>query len=444
MNDAFADLDEIMRASADARTGRDDSAARRARRRRGLIAFAVVLVVLVGGSGGYVAWALNAPLPSPTLTVDAPVPPAGPAAIIREPMAGASAVRVRGGDDYLGSEASQMWLATGGEEPRSIASITKVITALVVLDAHPLADATDPGPTITFTQADHALYDEFYVRGATIAAMPAGSSMSLHDALAAMLIPSASNYAVAVSRWAFGSQSAFLSAARTWLDAHGLHSTTIVEPTGLDPGNVSTPADLVTLAELAAANPAVAHITGLPAVELPTIGYVNNTNGLLGIDGVSGLKTGNLGEGRFALLYTASVAVSSVGRLDVSGVVLDGYSRESVDSDVRAVLRSLRDGFTLVPLVDSGLVVGSIATPWGESAEVVTAGRAAITTWSDTPIDVSLDQADRIVYEDGEVVGRLDWAAGPLTATVDLQIEGTIDEPTAWWRLTNPGVLWEG
>ena len=100
---------------------------------------------------------------------------------------------------------------------------------------------SDPGPTITFDKADHDLYDKYYVMGATIARMPTGSSMSLRDALATMLIPSASNYAEAVSTWAFGSQGAFLDAARRWLAAHGLTGTTIVEPTGISARNTSTP-----------------------------------------------------------------------------------------------------------------------------------------------------------------------------------------------------------
>lgn len=69
-----------------------------------------------------------------------------------------------------------------------------------------------------FSEADHDLYDAYDVRGATVAPMPAGSSMSLRDALGMMLIPSACNYAEAVPTWAFGSQWAFLRGPRTSRD----------------------------------------------------------------------------------------------------------------------------------------------------------------------------------------------------------------------------------
>ena len=40
-----------------------------------------------------------------------------------------------------------------------MASISKIVTALVILQAKPLSSATTPGPTITFSKDDHALYD---------------------------------------------------------------------------------------------------------------------------------------------------------------------------------------------------------------------------------------------------------------------------------------------
>jgi serine-type D-Ala-D-Ala carboxypeptidase (penicillin-binding protein 5/6) len=47
--------------------------------------------------------------------------------------------------------------------------------------------------------------------------MPAGSSMTEHDAIETMLVVSACNYAEALAGWAFGSNTAFLRAAKTWI-----------------------------------------------------------------------------------------------------------------------------------------------------------------------------------------------------------------------------------
>ncbi|WP_245958544.1 D-alanyl-D-alanine carboxypeptidase family protein [Microbacterium bovistercoris] len=434
----IADLFQGAQAPTDA-----DRAVRRRRGRVGLLITAIVLVLILGATGGYVWWALAAPLPAPTVASQTPAAPASAAAVIALPQEGASALSVSGGEAYLG-ETSGIWAKTGTNDPRPMASITKLVTALVVLERKPLADAIDPGPTIRFSKTDHDLYDKYYVQGATIRAMPTGSSMSEREALAAMLIPSASNYAEAVSTWAYGSQGAFLSAARRWLAKNGLAETRIVEPTGISPKNTSTPADLIALGRLAAANPAVAAITATRSMTLPNIGVVSNTNDLLGVEGVTGLKTGNLGDGAHNLLYTASLDVGIGEPLAVVGVVLGGWSDRSVDAEVQALLASIRSGFHEVPVGSAGQVVGEVTTRWGDKAQLVIAESASLRTWSDTPIEVTMTTEKPKTYTDGEVVGSITWTAGPNTATSDIVLDGAIGQPDEVWRLKNPGELGEG
>jgi D-alanyl-D-alanine carboxypeptidase (penicillin-binding protein 5/6) len=445
--DGLAGLTELMSrdqgSSGRGSSGEADPAARRRRRRGGWIVAAVVLALLVGAPGAYVAWALNAPVAAPAVASQTPQVAAPAAVALALPAEGASAISISGADEYLGAGASGIWATSGTDEARPIASISKLITALVILDARPLSSADDPGPTTTFSKADHDLYDEYYVLGATIAAMPTGSSMSQHDALAMMLIPSASNYAEAVSTWAFGSQGAFVGAAQRWLAAHGLTGTTIVEPTGISSRNTSTPADLIAIGKLAAADPVIAQIVATPSVSLPGPGWMPNTNDLLGSGGITGLKTGNLGEGRYNLLYTASLEVGTASPLSVTGVMLGGSSHQSVNASVLALLDSIRAGFHVVPLAIAGQDVGSFSTPWGSSARMVVGEDASIFTWSDTPITATMETTTPAAYEDGEEIGTITWTAGPNTATAAVRIEGTIDPPTDWWRLTHPGELGE-
>ncbi|CAH0255153.1 D-alanyl-D-alanine endopeptidase [Microbacterium oxydans] len=414
---------------------------RRRRRRRGLIITAICVVLLLAAAGGYIGWALTAPVDQPAVTTQAPQAPAVDPAVIATPLSGASAISVAGADAYLGEGASGVWSSSGTGDPLPIASISKLITALVILDRSPLASADDPGPTITFTKADHDLYDRYYVQGATIAPMPTGTSMSLRDALAAMLIPSASNYAEALSSRIFGSQSAFLGATRDWLAAHGLTGTTITEPTGISPRNTSTAADLLAIGKLAAANPAIAQIVATPSISLPGAGQLNNTNGLLGTAGITGMKTGTLGEGTVSLLYTATLDVGAAEPLAVTGVLLGGASRDSVNASVIGALDSIRSGFHQVSVATSGQEVGTISTPWGSSARLVIGQTASIFTWSDTPITLSMDIATPPTYQDGTVVGSVTWTAGPNTVTAPVKIEGSIDQPSEWWRLTHPSEL---
>jgi serine-type D-Ala-D-Ala carboxypeptidase (penicillin-binding protein 5/6) len=125
----------------------------------------------------------------------------------------------------------------------------------------------------------------------------------------------------------------------------------------------------------------------------------------------------------------------------VVGVQLDGFTRDESNAQVVRLLRSIREGFHDVPLVETGLDLGGYTTPWGSSARIVVAGGASLFTWSDTPITVTLASLTPATYRDGEVVGTLTWTAGPKTTTADLVLSGDIDPPTAWWRLTHPGEL---
>lgn len=414
---------------------------RRRRRRAGIIAASILVLALLLG-GGYVGWALTAGLGDPAETYAAPPPSIPAAAAVELPADGAAAVTIAGAEAYLGPGATGIWASSGAvDQARPIASISKLVTALVILEKHPLADAADPGPTLTFDKADHALYDKYYVMGATIAAMPTGSSMSLHDALATMLIPSACNYAEALAEWAFGSNSAFVAAARSWLAAHGLTGTTLVEPTGMDARNTSTPADLITLGRLAAANPVIAQISATRSLTLAGPGTVVSTNSLLGSDGITGLKTGTLDESGSNLLYTATLDVGTPQPLTIIGVALGGVSKDAVNRSVLALLDSIRAGFHTVQLATEGQVVGSYSTSWGSTAELVLGEGASIFTWSDTPIVVSMQTRTPSTWTDGEVVGEVTWTAGPNTVAVPVEVKGGILPPTAWWRLTHPDEL---
>jgi D-alanyl-D-alanine carboxypeptidase (penicillin-binding protein 5/6) len=111
-------------------------------RRRRLAVFGTVFVVLA-----LLIWTttvLTLPLPSAAATVTAGPTVSGQAAEPIAPALGSTAAMADGFGD-LG------WAPTHDVVP--IASMTKVITALMVLKAHPLG-ANESGPTITFGQAD--------------------------------------------------------------------------------------------------------------------------------------------------------------------------------------------------------------------------------------------------------------------------------------------------
>jgi D-alanyl-D-alanine carboxypeptidase (penicillin-binding protein 5/6) len=319
-----------------------------------------------------------------------------------------------------------------------MASITKVITALVVLDAKPLG-SSGKGATITWTPADAKLYDKYYLLNATIAAMKSGSTMSEYDALQTMLVASACNYAEAVSDWAFGSQAAFVYAARRWLTAHGMHSTTVTESTGITLANTSTPGDLITLGKIAMANTAVAGMVDQTTPDATPATEPSNTNDLLGTAGIDGIKTGTLSGSD--LLFHSVITPGTPNPLSITGVVLDGESRASVDADVKSMIASVAAGFHYVSLGAKGEVVGKFSTPWGAESNLVLGGSASTLTWSDAKVTSSITATSIKTGKAGEKVGTVTFTAGTKTFTFPVELASRIRPPSAWWRLSHPSQL---
>ena len=127
--------------------------------------------------------------------------------------------------------------------------------------------------------------------------------------------------------------------------------------------------------------------------------------------------------------------------LEITGVVLGGFSRETIDRDVTALLESIKAGFQNVRVGDAGDVVGTYSTPWGASARMVLASDGTVFAWSDTPITATMTTTDVTTGLKGEVVGSVTWTVGSSTDTVQLVLDADIEPPDDWWRLTHPGEL---
>lgn len=389
---------------------------------------AVAALVALATLGAYVPLTLLAPLEDARATVQSVEPAPRPATSPALPGFGSTAIGAVGFDGVLAQE--------GDTAPRPIASISKVVTALVVLDERPLT-AEEEGPSVTLTQADTALYGSYLARGGTVKPMRAGWAFTERELLELTLVSSANNYAELLAGWAFGSQDAFVTAAGAWLAENGLDSTTLVEPTGMSPQNVSTATDLVALGGLALANPVVAGIVGSASVEVPSIGVIENSNDLLGIGGVDGIKTGTLEEAGSCLLFAADYPVGSQ-TVTVIGVVLGGTDRDSLDVAVQALLTTVREGFREVQLAEAGEAVAEYTTEWGETATAVTADDLSVVVWSDTPIEATI--STRAVGEgaEGDAVGSVDFTVDGEDYSVPLELADALEPADPWWRLTHP------
>lgn len=398
-------------------------------RRRRIAVFGGLAVAL--GTVFYLPFTLLAPLTPVSATVAPYVATAQAVAEPAFPAYGASGVGAVGFPGVLAS--------SGTANAVPIASITKVVTSLVVLDAKPLTIG-EAGPTLTFGEIDEQFYASNVAQDGVVEPVAAGQTMSQYDALSVTLLASANNYAQSIATWAFGNEAAFVAAANAWVAEHGLTSTTITDPTGILPTNTSSVADLIELAKLALADPVISAIVAQPSLEVPGIGLVENRNTLLGVDNVDGIKTGTLDEAGACLLFSADYLLGA-HTVTVVGVVLGGPDHETINASIRSLLATAVAGFHEVKLASIGAEFAQFTTPWGDRAEAVAAADQSVVSWSNTPVTVSVSVDEVRTGEAGEDVGDAVFTVGDQQITVDLELDSAIADPGPWWRLGNPGLL---
>lgn len=398
------------------------------RRRRRLRPATVVPPVLLSLMlAAYVATTLLWPLDAvqPTTRTVAVEPAAAPSARPAWPAQGEAAIAIDGVPDTLSSSASA---------PESIASITKVVTALVVLDRLPLAPG-EQGKTYSFTQADSADYWQYRARGESSLDVPVDGSLTELQMLQGMLIASANNYAQRLASDLFGTDAAFSAAANAYLAERGIGGITIVNPTGIEAGNTATPAALIALAERALANPVIAEIVRTPELTLPGAGTFKNGNALLSDPGVVGVKTGTLDA--WNLLTAKDITVGGT-TVRAYAAVLGQPGPDSRNEAARTLFTRIEEELQPQPSVTAGTLVGKVETLWGPDIDLVTASDATVVLWNGGSAQTSarFDLGDS--REAGDTVGTF-TATGPVDAsTVDVQLAAEVEPPSPWWRLTHP------
>lgn len=177
----------------------------------------------------------------------------------------------------------------GLDDPRPPASLTKLLTALVLL-GHP---RWSPDATIVASARAAA------VEGSQLG-LRAGESLRAADALTALLVRSANDCAIALVEHFAGSVEAFLPPMNASARAIGMRASHFGDPCGLDvPNHHSTVRDLLRLGQVALTSPAIAERVRLPRASVTTLGPQRrslsfaNGNALVGrTAGVIGMKSG--------------------------------------------------------------------------------------------------------------------------------------------------------
>lgn len=354
-----------------------------------------------------------------------------PAAALDDPQPHAKAVIIVDGDT------GEVLYDLNGYEKMYPASITKIMTSLVVLDA---VDAGELSLNTPITVSAQAVNLPF---GSSTAELKAGEVLSVEDLLYCDLLPSGNDACNVLAEALCGTTEEFAARMNAKAQELGMEDSHFTNPHGLhDPEHYTTAYDIYLMAHAAMENETFRTIVGsaahnLPATNLQPERTIHTTNGLLGswyfsgylYSKAIGIKTGNTEEAGRCL---ASAAVDEQGRtfycvvLGSESVVLEDGSRDFKHlSESKRLLEWAFDNFQRITLLnqDTENVMREVPVTLSDEADYVLAqpvGEISATM----PSDYDPKKAELVFDLPTEPI-EAPITAGDKLGTVTLSYEGT-------------------
>lgn len=370
--------------------------------------------------------------PIPSVTANGLLPASdvvpGTAPAMPWPAHGSAAVGVGG----LGFIAS-----SGNEQAVPAASVTKVMTGLVVLEDKPLKKG-ETGPTITLTDADVQAYEADRKDEQSVLKVEAGETLTELQLLQGMLIPSANNFAETVARWDAGSIDAFVAKMNTRAASLRLTHTKFTDVSGAAATSVSTPSDLMSLGMVAMQNDVFAQIVAMGQVELPLAGTAYNVNGVLGQNGIVGIKTGSGLNTGANYLFAANAKVDG-HTIVVYGCVMGQPSLEISFASAKTLIGAMSATLHVRRVITRNQALATYTTPWGAQSDLVSTVDVDLAEWPGMVLRQRL-QANTIVIDQPlpsrTREGTEHIVLGDYALDVPLVTADPLYPPGRLWRLT--------
>jgi D-alanyl-D-alanine carboxypeptidase (penicillin-binding protein 5/6) len=317
---------------------------------------------------------------------------------------------------------------------RAIASITKVMTALVALERARPADVV----RVSSLAAG--------VGGSTIF-LQGGEELTVATLVRGMLIPSANDAATALAvHVGDGSVARFVSLMNAKARAIGLRETTFRNPHGLDQaGHVSSARDATLLVQHALGRPFVRDALSRTSFSLSGRTF-ETTDDLLEWPVLVAGKTGHTEDAGW------SQAAAAVGRgTTVYGTVLGGATRERRNAALQELLRYGIASYRRIAAVDATRVYARAETGYGRPEVRLVAPRTLTRTVLGTKSLLERVVAPRSVelpVREGQRLGKVEvWDGDVLLASSRLVAADAVTEPgffgkVGWFAERTAANLW--
>jgi D-alanyl-D-alanine carboxypeptidase (penicillin-binding protein 5/6) len=338
------------------------------------------------------------------------------------------------GQSAIGAEGFGVLETNGEQKSAPIASVAKVMTAYAVLKEKPLAPGQQ-GPMISISDQDITTYNDYYSKGGSVAKVAAGEKISEYQALQALMLPSANNFADTLATWAFGSLDKYILYANNQAKILGLKDTHISDASGFSPQTLSSAHDLVILGEAAIKNPVIAEIVNQKQADIPEAGTVHNVNWLLGTDNVNGIKTGNTEEAMGCFLFSSSRSIGGQ-KVTLIGAIMGAPDLAKAIADARPLINASDQGFETIKAVKAGQTIGYYQLPWGGRVQAVAKKDLPFFIWQGNTVDLSAKLKPISVPQGkGAVVGSLSGKTEQKSDSSEIILAQPVNKPSWKWRI---------
>ncbi len=341
------------------------------------------------------------------------------------PKKGAAAVYVEG----VG-----MIGANHDEKPQPIASVTKVMTAYLILKDHPLVQG-QAGGNITITQDDVAAYQRDAAQEQSVVAVTAGKQLTEYELLEGLLIASGNNLGEILANWDAGSIQAFVDKMNAEAQALGMKNTHYADASGFSSGSLSTAQDQVLLAVAAMSNPVFAEVVNQVQATLPTAGTIYNVNNQLGKDGIVGVKTGWTEDAGGCFLFAANAQLGT-RTFRVYGAVLGQDTLQDAFDASHSLIRTVGPAVQTAKVMTAGQTVATVKAPWSKNIDAQTTQDVEMLVWPGMPVRTAVDVATpKTPIAQGADLGSVTVQVGDQKAQVPVKATGSIQKSSLSWRL---------
>ncbi|MEW8956841.1 D-alanyl-D-alanine carboxypeptidase family protein [Clostridium sp.] len=233
----------------------------------------------------------------------------------------------------MDADTGEVIYAKDADTKRFPASITKLLTGLL------LAENKDKSDPITFTSSAKSQPQYSFDINIAMGKTKVGDTMSADDAMKALLLFSANDWAYAIADSVAGSVDEFSNMMNEKAKELGMNNSHFITPNGLhDENHYTTAYDLALLGKASFNNPWVRETMALKEAKITTssniIGLIENRNKNLGVDGGIGGKTG----------YTEPAGKSLLNIYERDGRHLVGVVLKSVyDQNDTQMFKDMKD-----------------------------------------------------------------------------------------------------